>query len=325
MTSADWRRVIDEAAGVGVGMVQFIGGEPTLYPDLPELLDHALAAGLEVEVFSNLVHVTPSLWEHFAQPGVQLACSYYSDDAAQHAAVTGRAGSHARTRANIVKALARSIPLRVGVIDLQNGQRAEQAVAELEALGVTNVGYDRLRQVGRGVRDQQPSMDQLCGHCASDVLAVAPDGTVWPCVFSRWLPVGNLRTASLPEILAGRPVAEVRRQLTDHFAGRAGDEVWDRDCRPTCDPCGPRCAPGCHPNKGCQPSCQPTCSPRCSPTAGPPCKPRECWPSFREPPAPPVVPVRPRPVPTRPSSPGRRRGSAAAEARSAPQPAEPGG
>jgi MoaA/NifB/PqqE/SkfB family radical SAM enzyme len=70
MTSADWRRVIDEAAGLGVGMVQFIGGEPTLHPDLPELLDHALAGGLAVEVFSNLVHVTPSLWERFTRPGV---------------------------------------------------------------------------------------------------------------------------------------------------------------------------------------------------------------------------------------------------------------
>lgn len=30
MTAAHWRRVIDEAAGLGVDMVQFIGGEPTL-------------------------------------------------------------------------------------------------------------------------------------------------------------------------------------------------------------------------------------------------------------------------------------------------------
>ena len=149
MTVSDWRRVIDEAADLGVGAVQFIGGEPTLYPALPELVDHALAAGVQVEVFSNLVHVTPVLWECFGRPGVRLACSYYSDDPSQHAAVTGRAGSHARTRANIAEAIRRSIPLRVGVIDLGGGQRAEQAIAEMEALEVAEVGYDRLRQVGR--------------------------------------------------------------------------------------------------------------------------------------------------------------------------------
>lgn len=43
-------------------MVQFIGGEPTLHPGLTSLVDHALGAGLLVEVFTNLVHVTDPLW-----------------------------------------------------------------------------------------------------------------------------------------------------------------------------------------------------------------------------------------------------------------------
>ncbi|MGH3833309.1 MAG: radical SAM protein [Pseudonocardiaceae bacterium] len=278
MTVVDWRRVIEESAGLGVGMVQFIGGEPTLHPDLLELVDCALAAGVQVEVFSNLVHVTSAMWESFARSGVRLACSYYSDDAGQHAAVTGRVGSHARTRENIVEAVRRSIPLRVGVIDLDGGQRVDQAVAELGALGVTEVGYDRLRQVGRGVRDQAPSMDQLCGHCARDVLAVAADGAVWPCVFSRWLPVGNVKVASLPEIVAGAAVREVREQLAAHFTA-GGEALVAADCNPECNPCHPRCQPGCHPN--CNPACQPTCSPNCSPTCQPiECKPRACWPPF---------------------------------------------
>ncbi len=259
MTLIDWRRVIDQAAGLGVSIVQFIGGEPTLHPELPALVGHALAIGVQVEVFSNLVHVTPVLWETFGQPGVRLACSYYSDHADQHAAVTDRAGSHARTRANIVEALHRSIPLRVGVIDLGGGQRAEHAVAELRGLGVVDVGYDRLRQVGRGVRDQRPSVDQLCGHCASDVLAVSPDGDVWPCVFSRWLlPVGNVRAASLADILAGGPVDGVRRELGASFAARQAP------CVPKmCDPqCGPSCGPSC------KPSCWPSGTGPCTPNGG---------------------------------------------------------
>ena len=71
MTADDWRRTIDQAAALGVEMVQFIGGEPTLYPALPELIAHALAAGVQVEVYSNLVHVTPRMWETFGQPGVR--------------------------------------------------------------------------------------------------------------------------------------------------------------------------------------------------------------------------------------------------------------
>ena len=42
MTGGDWRRVIDQAAALGVRLVQFIGGEPTMHPELPRLVDHAL-------------------------------------------------------------------------------------------------------------------------------------------------------------------------------------------------------------------------------------------------------------------------------------------
>lgn len=62
MTAADWRRVIAEAASMGVRTVQFIGGEPTLHPSLAELIDYALLRDLGVEVFTDLVHVTETLW-----------------------------------------------------------------------------------------------------------------------------------------------------------------------------------------------------------------------------------------------------------------------
>lgn len=123
-------------------MVQLIGGEPTLHPALPSLVRHALRQGLEVEIFSNLTHVTPHLWELFAQSGTQLATSYYSDKAWEHEAVTRRHGSYARTKRNVIEAISRSIPLRVGLIDVRAGQRVEQARAELTALGVTNIGTD---------------------------------------------------------------------------------------------------------------------------------------------------------------------------------------
>lgn len=203
MTEADWRRVIDQAAALGVHMIQFIGGEPTLHPELPRLVDHALRRHVDVEVFTNLVHVTPRLWDAFARPGVRLATSYYSDDPGQHTAVTGRRGSHARTTANIAEAVRRSIPLRVGVVDVMDGQRVSQASRQLTALGVTDIGTDRLRQVGRGVRTQDADVSQLCGNCARGKVAVSPTGEVWPCVFARWMPVGNVRAASLAEIVAG--------------------------------------------------------------------------------------------------------------------------
>src|SRR5262245_1402975 len=96
MAAADWRRVIDQAAEWAAEMIHFIGGEPTLHPELPNLIRHGLQLGVEVEVYSNLVRVIPALWEVFALPGVRLATSYYSPDASRHDAITGNRG-HDRT------------------------------------------------------------------------------------------------------------------------------------------------------------------------------------------------------------------------------------
>lgn len=219
MQVEDWRRVIDQAAEIGAGMVQFIGGEPALHPALPALIEHARGRGVEVEVFSNLVHVRPALWEVFSRPGVRLATSYYSTDPNEHAAVTRRP-TYERTKANIREAVRRAIPLRVGVVNLWEGQRSDQAVAELRELGVTEIGTDRLRQVGRGVRTGRAGLDQLCGHCGDGKIAISPSGEVWPCVFSRWMPVGNVRERALVEILSGPRTAEVGATLRTHFATR---------------------------------------------------------------------------------------------------------
>ncbi|MBV9846094.1 MAG: radical SAM protein [Kutzneria sp.] len=161
MNPEDWMRVIDQISGMGGRMVQFIGGEPTTHPALSTLIDHALEHDMGVEVFSNLVAVPNKMWEVLARPGVRLATSYYSDDATEHDAITGRHGSHTRTRANIVTAVHREIPLRVGVIDVLDGQRVEQALTELAMLEVTEVGLDRVRAVGRGTHTKPRSTDGL--------------------------------------------------------------------------------------------------------------------------------------------------------------------
>ncbi|GAA3561383.1 hypothetical protein GCM10022222_51440 [Amycolatopsis ultiminotia] len=236
---------------MGVRTVQFIGGEPTLHPSLPALVSYARMLGLTVEVFTNLVHITEKLWETFAGEGVSLATSFYSDDPAQHQAITRRPTYH-RTRANIDEALRRGIPVRAGIIDIGGDQRAREAGAQLVDLGVPMVGYDRLREVGRGVRADQRSLAQLCGRCGTGTAAIGPDGSVWPCVFSRWLPIGNVHDTALHTILTGDTAANVQATLRAEFDTRPAA----RACVPNmCNPqCGPSCSPACRPAGNCGPA-----------------------------------------------------------------------
>ncbi|HEX7658804.1 MAG TPA: radical SAM/SPASM domain-containing protein [Pseudonocardiaceae bacterium] len=264
MTGDDWRRVIDQAVALGVRLIQFIGGEPTMHPELPQLVGYVLRQQVGVEVFTNLVRVTPRLWDTFSQPGVRLATSYYSDSADQHTAIVGRRGVHARTTSNIAEAVRRAIPLRVGIVDIMDGQRVKQARELLTALGVSDIGTDHLRQVGRGVSTDAPDASQLCGNCARGKVAIAPTGDVWPCVFARWMPVGNVRTASLAEIVTGTQMAQTVARLDAHFEPLAPEMVClPRMCDPDCGPnCGPACLPSCWPhgtgpcgpNGGCVPN-----------------------------------------------------------------------
>jgi MoaA/NifB/PqqE/SkfB family radical SAM enzyme len=202
MTAADWHRIISDAAKLGVARLQFIGGDPTRHPAFPELLGHAAGTGCRVEVFSNLVHVQDEWWSLFRLPNVSLATSYYSDQAKEHGAVTGSANSHHQTRANIDRAVKWGIPVRVGIIGLDDEQRVEEARTELIRLGVMpeKIKVDRVRGVGRAAQ-VAPDVSQLCGHCGDKKLAIGPNGQVWPCVLSRFMNTGNVKITPLEEIV----------------------------------------------------------------------------------------------------------------------------
>jgi MoaA/NifB/PqqE/SkfB family radical SAM enzyme len=214
--------------------VQFIGGEPTMAPLFPEIFRHALNSGMGIEVYSNLVHITPEVWDLLSAPNASLAFSYYAADADAHNAVTLRP-SHGATRRNAEKAVGLGIAIRAGVIETGSGY-SESDVADLHSIGVTNVRVDRVRSVGRG----GPANDvaQLCGRCGNGIASINSNGDVTPCVFSRWLSVGNVRETPLGDILAGRAMVEAVATIPAQH-GNACDP--DTECSPGSP--GSECSP----------------------------------------------------------------------------------
>jgi MoaA/NifB/PqqE/SkfB family radical SAM enzyme len=227
-------------------------------------------------VFSNLFSIREHVWQALTQPGVSLATSYYSSGAEVHDQITHRAGSYGRTRANIVEAVRRGIPLRVGLIRLSEDQDIDAAMEELVSIGVHRgaIGVDDQRGVGRGRGSAAcTTEDELCGKCAGGVLAIMPDGTVQPCVFSRdaRFKVGNISADNLTSVLSGERLHRMREDLTSVFLQRGLIGV---DCPPA-EPtgtqgCGPACSPACSPVGNCNPIVNP---PPCNPIAGHPPRP----------------------------------------------------
>ncbi|MFD9073656.1 radical SAM protein [Streptomyces lasiicapitis] len=256
MTRNDWFSVLDQAAKIGVSNVTLIGGEPTMYPHAIEVAERALTLDMEVEVYSNLVHVSEPWWTVLQREGMSIATSYYSNKPEKHNEVTRRP-SHARTRDNIAKAISLGIPIRAGIVG--NKKRyIWTAKRDLRKMGVEKIGADRIREFGRACGGQEPDASNLCGMCGDGRASIGPNGEVSPCVFSTWMGVGNVQDDSLASILSGPALSWAVASIEGAVRGKGKAKA----CRPDCVPNNP-CDPRCSPNAACRPGTPPSeCRPR---------------------------------------------------------------
>ncbi|MFE7114450.1 radical SAM protein [Streptomyces sp. NPDC057654] len=239
MLPTDWKELIIDTAALEIPLIQLIGGEPTLYPRWIELCELALSLGRRVEVYSNLFHVKPAWWGLFQRDGVSLGTSYYSNDPAEHDAITGRKGSYAVTRCNIQEAVTRRIPIRVGIVDIIDGQHVAEARAELESMGVTRINTDRVRAVGRAASPgTPPTLNEMCGRCTRGRAAVLPNGDLVGCVLARNFPAGNVKEKRLADLLAGDAWAKLSASIPQRDATA---------CQPDGSDCDPASTPACLP------------------------------------------------------------------------------
>ncbi len=211
----DWFLALHEAARLDCRKVQFIGGEPTLHPDLPRLISQARSLGFEfIEVYTNGTAFNSSLKDVFLRHHVALAFSVYSDEAASHEAVTLRSGSFQKTMESIRWAMDQQLPVRAGIVEMDaNRARMDSTKRHLREIGVRHVRHDRMRAVGRGnTAHAVDALGELCGSCVKDRLCVAATGAIYPCVFSRSRPVGNLKNG-LAAALIGKKMSRFRNDM----------------------------------------------------------------------------------------------------------------
>jgi hypothetical protein len=75
---------------------------------------------------------------------------------------------------------------------------------------------------------------------------------VWPCVFARWMFMGNVQTAPLREIVTVSKMEATRAKVsapwssTEKCAPETPKCSPETQCQPANDPCQPHCPPGYH-------------------------------------------------------------------------------
>ena len=137
LTTEEWKRVIREAAALGVLQIGFSGGEPLARPDLAKLVHEAR----ETKLYTNLITSGIGLDEDrlralrdAALDSIQL--SFQSDESNLADEIAG-ARAHERKRSVAAKIRASGIPLSLNfVIHRRNIDRLAQMIELAEALDV---------------------------------------------------------------------------------------------------------------------------------------------------------------------------------------------
>jgi MoaA/NifB/PqqE/SkfB family radical SAM enzyme len=254
------------------------------------MIRFASASGYSlIEVFTNATLFDEALIEAFIDHRVAIATSFYSDDPETHDQITKHRGSFAHTVSNIKKFVSAGLQVRAGIIEMpENVGHAQRAKEFLEELGISDINIDPQRGVGRG-ENQLHSLDpfsELCGQCWKGKLCVTSLGRVYPCVFSRFADLGDVRRG-ITTILKEAPLSKFRATLShrnNHLSGHHNSllnqtsTVTASDiyvCSP--DLCAPKSSDKCLPALSCSPDS------RCHPSTGP-CSPEtRCNPTIRYP------------------------------------------
>lgn len=164
LTGDEARRMLGQLGeGFPGGTLILTGGDPLLRPDLPEMAEHATAAGLRVALTPSATpRVTPERLARLRDAGVrQVAISIDGATPASHDGMRGIRGSHERSLRILADARALGLPVQV------NSTVTRATAPELEALaelvrGVRPVMWSVffLVAVGRGRRDDMLSAEE---------------------------------------------------------------------------------------------------------------------------------------------------------------------
>ena len=98
MSTGEIKDVLLQAGDLGARKIIILGGEPSIYPHLVEMLRFLGAHGFEVEIFTNGSGITPALAAVLAEEGVRVVVKMNSrNEAVQDRLAGNRAPSGSST------------------------------------------------------------------------------------------------------------------------------------------------------------------------------------------------------------------------------------
>ncbi len=166
LETATWRRVLDEAAALGVLQVHFSGGEPTARRDLLELVGRAARRGLYSNLITSGIMLDGPALTALAEAGLDhVQLSFQDAEAASADRIGGYRGGHARKLAVARLIREAGLPLTANfVVHRQNLAGLPAMLALGEAIGASRIEIAHVQYYGWGLVNRaalMPSLAQL--------------------------------------------------------------------------------------------------------------------------------------------------------------------
>ena len=244
LTTAEWERVLTEAAALGVVQAHFSGGEPLLRADLPQIIRRARDLGLYTNLSTGGTLLTEKLAGQLREAGLDsLQVSIQDADAESSDRLAGGAPSFDKKirAAQIARQLGFSLTINV-VLHRQNLGNIERIISMAEKLGaerleLANSQYNgwalknrtallpSRAQVENAAREADAARRRLAGRM--EILYVLPDYFEQfpkPCL-NGWGRV-FMTVAADGAVLPCQTAREIRGLKFENARGNSLEKIW---------------------------------------------------------------------------------------------------
>lgn len=153
LSTSDWKRLIDEAAALGILHIYFSGGEPMLRRDIAELVGHAHGVGLYTNMITSGVGFQPALLDAVAEAGLDhIQLSVQAVDAQTCDRVAGYEGASRRKHAVAADIARLGLRLTVNaVVHRENVHQISDFVQLAEDWGAARIEIAHVQYYGWGL------------------------------------------------------------------------------------------------------------------------------------------------------------------------------
>jgi radical SAM protein with 4Fe4S-binding SPASM domain len=156
LTTTEWKTLIDRLATAGVFGLSYTGGEPTLYSDLEELVQHASSRNIHVTVASNGYLLPPERIQSLVDSGLKgLYISLDGVDASTHDRLRQLPGLYER----VIEALEYAVdtpldPVALITLTTENRDQIPDIMALAHEMGIRRISVMNLVCLGRGEKNR---------------------------------------------------------------------------------------------------------------------------------------------------------------------------